>query len=203
VSSEKAENQPLILASGSRYRAQLLERLGIRFEAVAPDLDESAGAGEPAARLASRLAEAKARALTARFPGRWILGSDQVASCDGELMGKPGEHRKAVEQLRRLSGRTAQFHTAVALARGQQRLTALDLTTVRFRQLGDAEIERYLSAEPAYDCAGSFKCEGLGITLLETVESCDPTGLIGLPLIAVSRLLREAGYTLPSNQAGS
>ena len=188
---------PLILASGSRYRAQLLARLRVSYIAVAPDVDERALVGENPTVLAARLAEAKARALAPRFRDHWILGADQVAVADGRIFGKPGDAERAAEQLRMLAGRPVQFVTAIVLLREERILKALDLTTVRFRQLKDAEISRYLAAEPAHDCAGSFKSEGLGISLFEEIQSRDPTGLVGLPLIALSRLLREAGYPLP------
>jgi septum formation protein len=188
---------PLILASGSRYRSQLLARLKISFIAVASDVDERPLIGENPTVLAARLAQAKASALAPRFPDHWILGADQVAVADGRIFGKPGDAEKAAEQLRMLAGRPVQFITALVLMRDARVLKALDVTTVRFRQLREQEIERYIAAEPAHDCAGSFKAEGLGITLFEEIQSRDPTGLIGLPLIALSRLLREAGYTLP------
>jgi septum formation protein len=188
---------PLILASSSKYRMQLLARLKISFIAVAPQVDEKALIGENPTVLAARLAEAKARALAPRFPGHWILGADQVAVADGRIFGKPGDVEKAAEQLRVLAGRPAQFVTAIVLLKDERVLKALDVTTVRFRALKDAEIERYVAAEPSPDCAGSFKSEGLGITLFEEIQSRDPTGLIGLPLIALSRLLRDAGYSLP------
>ncbi len=190
-------SKPLILASGSKYRAQLLARLQVSFIAIAPDVDEKALEGENPTVLAARLAETKARALTRRFPDHWILGADQVAVSDGRIFGKAGAPERAAEQLRRLAGRPAQFVTAIVLLNGERILKALDLTTVRFRALKDAEIERYLAAEPAHDCAGSFKSEGFGITLFDEIQSRDPTGVIGLPLIALSRLLREAGYVLP------
>jgi len=188
---------PLLLASSSRYRSELLGRLRLPFTAKAPDIDESPLPAESAQALAVRLAAAKARHLSTCQPGCWVLGSDQAADCGGRILGKPGNHLHAVEQLLASSGRELRFYTAVALVRDGQLLQALDLTTVHFRQLTLQEIERYLQAEPAYDCAGSFKCEGLGASLFERIDSEDPTGLIGLPLIAVSRLLREAGYTLP------
>lgn len=188
---------PLILASSSRYRAELLRRLGVPFEAISPDVDETPRPDEEPYPLAYRLASAKARALAARHPDRWVLGSDQVPSLDGAVLGKPGSREAAVAQLRAFSGKAVQFHTAVALVGGPVLLTGADLTIVRFRALGDAEIERYVDAEAAYDCAGAFKAEGLGITLFTAVESRDPTGLIGLPLIAVRKLLAEAGLPLP------
>jgi septum formation protein len=188
---------PLILASTSRYRSQLLSRLKISYIAVAPNVEEKPLIGENPTLLAARLAEAKARALLPRFPEHWILGADQVAVADGRIFGKAGDPEKAAEQLRHLAGRPVQFITALVLIKDERMLKALDLTTVRFRALKDAEIARYLAAEPAHDCAGSFKSEGLGITLFDEIQSRDPTGLIGLPLIALSRLLREAGYALP------
>jgi septum formation protein len=189
--------QPLILASGSRYRAELLRRLGLPFEQDSPDLDESRHPNEPAETLARRLAAAKARAVAARRPGRWVLGSDQVCACADRVLGKPGSRALAREQLSLLSGQEARFLTAVALAVNGELHEALDLTVVRFRRLEAAEIERYLDAEPAYDCAGSFKAEGLGISLCAAIESSDPTGLIGLPLITVHALLAKAGVSIP------
>lgn len=190
-------SHPLILASGSRYRAELLARLRLPVRAQAPDLDETPLPGETAEPLVRRLARAKALALKDIFPGHWILGSDQAASTGGQILGKPGTRERAITQLEASSGRTVEFLTAVALVAGTTVLEALDRTTVHFRRLSRAEIERYLDAEPAYDCAGSFKCEGLGITLFERIDSQDPTGLIGLPLTAVCRLLRDAGAVLP------
>lgn len=191
------EQAPLILASGSRYRAELLTRLHLPFTALASQVDETPLPDESVRALTRRLARAKAQALAARHPDRWVLGSDQSAALDARLLGKPGHHAAAVEQLEALSGRKVEFLTALALVRGAQLLEALDVTTVRFRKLERAEIERYLALEPAYDCAGSFKCEGLGISLFEEIRSTDPTALIGLPLIAVRRLLAEAGCARP------
>jgi septum formation protein len=188
---------PLILASGSKYRTQLLSRLKISFLAIASDADETPHPAEKPGPLAGRLAEAKARALAPRFAGHCILGCDQVAVADGRIFGKPGNAEAAAEQLRALAGRSAQFITAMALLKDDRVLRAADITTVRFRALKDDEIRRYLATEPAFDCAGSFKSEGLGITLFDEIQSKDPTALIGLPLIALSRLLREAGYALP------
>jgi septum formation protein len=194
-----APNQPqLILASGSVYRAELLARLHLPFTQLSPNVDESANPDEAAADLANRLALSKARAVVAQQATAWVIGSDQVAACAGRLLGKPGSREKAIEQLRFLSGQTAQFHTAVVVL--HQHLGcygALDTTTVRFRTLGDDEITRYVDSEPAYDCAGAAKIEGLGITLTDEVLSTDPTALIGLPLIATARLLRQAGYVTP------
>ena len=192
-------SSPLILASTSRYRAELLRRLGIAFEQQAPGSDETPLAGEQPQALAQRLALAKAGAVAARHPRRWVLGSDQVCACDGKLLGKPGTRPRAAAQLKLLSGSAAHFITAVVLQQQDSGalLQALDLCTVRFRALGDAEIERYLDAEDALDCAGSFKSEGLGISLCEAIETQDPSGLVGLPLIAVRRLLAQAGLELP------
>lgn len=192
VSKPISATNPLILASSSKYRAELLSRLRLPFIGMAPDIDETPQAGEEGRHLTQRLASAKALTLSARFPDRWVLGSDQAAECAGQLLGKPGTRERAIEQLTFLSGKAVEFLTAVALTQGAQRLHALDVTTVRFRALRKAQIEHYVDVEPAFDCAGSFKCEGYGITLFESIYSEDPTGLIGLPLIAVRRLLDEA-----------
>ncbi len=187
--------RPLILGSSSRYRRELLQRLRLPFSVEAPDLDESALPAEAPAALAQRLALAKAHAVAARHPGAVVIGSDQVADLDGEPIGKPGTHERAVAQLRRLRGRTVVFQTAVAVvchATGYVG-TALAPVTVRFRALTDAEIEHYLRTEEPYDCAGSAKCETLGIALLDAIDSDDPTALIGLPLIRTCALLRAAG----------
>lgn len=188
---------PLILASGSRYRAELLARLGVPYKAHAPRIDETPLPGESPLLLAQRLASGKAQLVSREMPGHWVLGCDQVAALDGAAVGKPGTREAAVAQLSSFANRSVAFHTAVALACGEDSYTALDTTLVRFRPLGRAEIERYVDAEPAFDCAGSFKAEGLGITLFTVIESRDPTGLIGLPLIAVRQLLAQAGLLLP------
>ncbi|HEY0503932.1 MAG TPA: Maf family nucleotide pyrophosphatase [Lysobacter sp.] len=188
----------LILASTSVYRRELLERLRLPFQTARPETDETPHPGEAPDALARRLARAKAVDVAARHPGAWVIGSDQVAELDGRPLGKPGGHEAAVEQLQAMSGRPVHFHTGLCLARaGDEAFEALDLTTVRFRVLAADEIERYLAAEQPYDCAGSFKSEGLGIGLFEAIENRDPTALIGLPLIATARLLREAGFRLP------
>lgn len=189
----------IILASGSRYRRELLARLGLAFEAWPPDVDETALAGEPPAATATRLARAKADAGTARWPGAWVIGSDQVADVDGRAVSKPGTLENARRQLRELSGRTVVFHTALCLAnsarpRVHERLVA---TEVAFRPLSEAEIDRYLAREPAFDCAGSAKSEGLGISLLARLGGDDPTALVGLPLIALCEMLRAEGYEVP------
>ena len=192
-----SRDSPLVLASSSRYRAGLLARLHVPFTQEAPDLDETPRPGEEPFALAVRLAIAKAQAVALRHPDRWVLGSDQVPSLDGAVLGKPGTRDGAVAQLRAFSGKAVEFHTAVALVGGGRVRTGVDLTIVRFRALAPAEIERYVDAEVAYDCAGAFKAEGLGITLFSAIESRDPTALIGLPLIAVRELLAQAGVALP------
>ena len=186
---------PLILGSTSRYRRELLERLRLPFEVHAPAVDETPLPGEAPAVLAQRLALAKARAVSALHPDAIVIGSDQVADLDGVPIGKPGTHARAVEQLRSMRGRSIVFQTAVAVVRGSSGYegTALASVTVRFRDLGDAEIEHYLHTEQPYDCAGSAKCETLGIALLEAIDSDDPTALVGLPLIRTCALLRAAG----------
>ena len=185
----------LILASTSRYRRELLERLRIPFRALSPETDETPLPGEAPSALAERLALAKARALSARFPDAVVIGADQVADVDGMAIGKPGGHERAVAQLRAMSGRTIVFQTALAVVRAATGFAEVRRVPVpvRFRTLGDAEIEFYLRAEQPYDCAGSAKCETLGIALLEAIESDDPTALIGLPLITTCALLRAAG----------
>ena len=188
---------PLILASGSKYRAELLSRLQLPFVGIAPNLDECALPDEPVRALTQRLALAKAHALASQYPKRLVLGSDQATSAQGRILGKPGTMERAAEQLHFLSGKAVEFLTAVALVRDDQVFTALDVTTVQFRVLNTDEIARYLNAESVLDCAGSFKCEGLGISLFESIRSEDPTALIGLPLIAVRHLLAQAGYALP------
>lgn len=188
----------LVLASTSRYRRELLARLGLPFDVDRPDVDETPLAGESPAATAARLAEAKARVVAARHPGAWVIGSDQVADLDGLALGKAGGREPALAQLQACSGRRVVFRTALCLLRhGEPAHAALDRTEVVFRTLARDEILRYLDAEQPYDCAGSFKCEGLGITLFDAIHSQDPTALVGLPLIALSHALREAGYRLP------
>lgn len=188
----------LILASTSRYRRALLERLRLPFRCVAPEVEEVQLAGESVESMSARLARAKALAVAARHPGALVIGSDQAASLAGRALGKPGERDRAIEQLARCSGQRVIFHTAVCLiGPGKREAGAMDTTVVRFRRLERSEIERYVDAESPLDCAGSFKCEGLGISLFEGVDSEDPTALVGLPLIALCRLLREAGIALP------
>ena len=187
----------LILASTSRYRQELLARLRLPFRCEAPDVDETALPGESPAALAERLALAKARAVAARHPQAVVIGSDQVADLAGEALGKPGSHERAAAQLARMSGQALVFQTAVAVVAPSLAAIERAEARVQMRSLSAAEIEAYLRADQPYDCAGSAKVESLGITLLESVESDDPTALIGLPLIRTCRLLRRAGLTLP------
>lgn len=185
----------LILASTSVYRRELLARLGLPFDVVAPDVDETPRPAETPASLAARLALAKARAVAARHPQAVVIGSDQVAELDGVTLGKPGHHDAAVQQLRAMRGRQVMLHTAVAVVGADRgfEASALARVSVTFRELSDADIEHYLRADRPYDCAGSAKVEALGIALLQSVESDDPTALIGLPLIRTCALLRQAG----------
>lgn len=185
----------LILGSTSAYRRELLGRLNLPFTAVAPGVDETPQAGESPRDLALRLARAKALAVARQHPEAVVIGSDQVADLDGTALGKPGTHERAVAQLRRMRGRTVVFQTAVTVACLQTGFEQTDLAPVRvrFRALDDADIERYLRTEQPYDCAGSAKSEGLGIALLEAIDSDDPTALVGLPLIRTARMLRAAG----------
>ncbi len=192
-------NNKLVLASGSRYRHDLLARFGVPFETCSPEVDERALPGEAPRQTAARLARAKADAAAERFPGAWIIGSDQVAELDGRPVGKPGTLDNARRQLREMSGRTVHFHTALCLLNRarERRSERLVTTDVDFRPLSQAEIERYLAREPALDCAGSAKSEGLGISLLERLGGDDPTALVGLPLIALAAMLRAEGFEVP------
>lgn len=187
----------LILASGSRYRAELLGRLGLAFETWSPAVDESPLPGESCAQTARRLAKSKAQAALARHPQAWVIGSDQVAELDGQPIGKPGDRENARRQLRAMRGRTLVFHTAVCLLANGRAHEALVPTEVAFRPLADDEIERYLDREPAFDCAGSAKSEALGIALLERLRGDDPTALVGLPLVALAAMLRSEGAAVP------
>ena len=189
----------LILASTSRYRREMLQRLGLPFDVARPDVDETAHAGESAISLAIRLGRAKAQAVAAGLgDDDWALGSDQSADVLGEILGKPGDRATAIAQLQGMAGKRIRFHTSLALAHRDGRVfEALDLTEVSMRPLTDDEIERYVDAEQPFDCAGSFKSEGLGITLFDAIDNHDPTALVGLPLIATARLLRQAGFQLP------
>ena len=197
--SSQPTTRPLVLGSTSRYRRELLQRLGLPFDVLAPDVDETPQAGEAPADLAQRLALAKARAVAARRPDAVVIGSDQVADLNGQPLGKPGTHERAAAQLRQMSGQTVLFQTALAVVCQATGFERVDLAVVQvvFRDLSDAEIERYLRAEQPYDCAGSAKSEGLGIALLARIDNDDPTALVGLPLIRTAQLLREAGWTLP------
>jgi septum formation protein len=187
--------RPLILASTSRYRRELLERLRLPFEVASPGVDETPRPGERPADLARRLALAKAQAVAQARPEAVVIGSDQVADLDGEPIGKPGTHDRAVAQLRAMSGRSVVFQTAVAVVcvQADYQGEVLVPVTVRFRRLGEGDIEHYLRTEQPYDCAGSARSESLGIALLEAIESDDPTALVGLPLIRTAALLRAAG----------
>ncbi|GAB3186844.1 Maf family nucleotide pyrophosphatase [Hydrogenophaga aquatica] len=191
--------RPLVLGSTSRYRRELLQRLHLAFDVVSPEVDETPRPGETPAAIAQRLALAKARAVAALHPEAVVIGSDQVADLAGEPLGKPGTHERAVAQLRRMSGQTVLFQTAVAVVCAATGFERCELAVVRvvFRDLSDDEIERYLRIERPYDCAGSAKSEGLGIALLDHIDNDDPTALVGLPLIRTARLLRQAGLRLP------
>lgn len=187
----------IVLASGSRYRAELLARLGLPFQAWSPSVDEAPLPGESCAQTAVRLARRKAEAALERFPGAWIIGSDQVAELDGRPIGKPGDRDNARRQLAAMRGRSVVFHTALCLLAHGRAHEALVPTRVAFRDLADAEIERYLDREPAFDCAGSAKSESLGIALLSSLSGDDPTALVGLPLIALAGMLRREGAPVP------
>jgi len=195
-------NKPrLILASSSRYRRELLERLRIPFDVITPDIDETPLDRETPEATAVRLSIAKARAAAARVTnasGALVIGSDQVATCDGRQIGKPGTHDNARAQLQSMRGKSVEFHSALCLfdSRTDHIQSADIVTRVQFRELSDAEIEAYLLAETPYDVAGSAKSEGLGIALVDAIHSDDPTALVGLPLIALSRMLRAAGFPL-------
>ncbi|GAA4344144.1 Maf family nucleotide pyrophosphatase [Pigmentiphaga soli] len=186
--------RPLILASTSRYRRDLLARLCLPFAVAAPGVDETPQPGEEPAALAMRLARAKARAVAAQCPGNVVIGSDQVAVLDGEPIGKPGDFDRALAQLQAMRGKAVAFHTAVAVDDGERVETADVVTRCTFRQVGDDALRAYLELEQPYDTAGSAKAEALGIALMERIESDDPTALIGLPLIALTRIL--AGFGL-------
>ena len=190
--------RPVILGSTSSYRRELLQRLGIPFDIVAPEVDETALPNETTDTMAKRLALAKAQAVARQHPSAVVIGSDQVADLHGQTLGKPGNHTRATEQLRRMRGQTVIFQTAVAVVCRELNFEQVELApvVVKFRDLSDAEIESYLLRETPYDCAGSAKSEGLGIALLNSIESDDPTALIGLPLIRTCAMLRAAGARL-------
>jgi len=190
--------RPVILASTSRYRRELLARLRLPFEIQSPEVDETPRPNETPQALAERLALDKAKAVALRFPEAIVIGSDQVADLAGEPLGKPGDHARASAQLRRMSGQTLIFQTAVAVVCQATGFTQRERAPVRvtFRSLSDEAIDTYLKAEQPYDCAGSAKSEGLGIALLDSIESDDPTALVGLPLIRTAKMLRAAGVDL-------
>lgn len=188
----------LILGSTSRYRRELLERLRIPFTVEAPDVDETPLPLETPQQMACRLAMSKARAVAAKFPDCIVIGSDQVADLEGQALGKPGDHTRALAQLQKMRGKVVVFHTAVAVICQQSGFEQMDLAQVKvtFRDLSDTQIEAYLRAETPYDCAGSAKSEGLGIALLASIDNDDPTALVGLPLIRTCQMLEAAGIQL-------
>ena len=188
----------LVLASTSPYRRELLGRLGLPFSVAAPNVDEAPLPGEAPRDTALRLAEAKARSVASEWPDALVIGSDQIADCDGAPVGKPGDLQGAARMLASLSGKRVVFHTGLALldmASGECRTALVDVVS-RFRRLGSGEIDAYLAREAPLDCAGAVKAEGLGIALFEAIESDDPTALIGLPLIRLAQLLRDAGVAV-------
>ena len=201
MTADTATSPPgtLVLASTSPYRKALLERLGLAFGTLSPAVDESPLAGETPEHLVRRLAEAKARAGAARFPDALIIGSDQVAVCGATVLGKPGDHASAVEQLASLSGRRGNFLTGLCLYDARSDRARVDMVSfeVVFRELAAGQIERYLRREQPYNCAGSFKSEGLGISLFEALHGDDPNALIGLPLIRLVSWLNDAGIAVP------
>lgn len=191
--------QPLLLASSSRYRRELLERLGLPFQCCAPDIDETPAPEEPAEQLVRRLAREKAMALADTHPNHLIIGSDQVAVLGNRILGKPGNHAEAFRQLSAASGASVRFLTGIALLDAATGTLQLDCVpfTVHFKQLSDAQIDRYLRTDTPYDCAGSFKAEGLGVSLFRSTEGPDATSLIGLPLIRLVDMLNAAGFEIP------
>jgi septum formation protein len=197
--SPKRVVRPLILASTSRYRAALLERFGLRFNTASPAVEETELAGEDPRARAGRLSDAKAEAIAAQFPDAVVIGGDQVPAARDTVLHKPGNAANCRDQLRLLSGASAQFFTActVRCVAVDLKLSHVDTTTVRLRALSDEEIERYVEREQPFDCAGGFKAEALGITLFERMDSEDPTAIVGLPLIWLAGALRMAGFTVP------
>jgi len=193
------QRQTLLLASTSPFRRELLQRLGLAFETLSPQVDETALPGESAGAMVKRLSEAKARAGAEQYPDALIIGSDQVAVCEGDILGKPGNHENARRQLARLAGHRVSFLTGLCLYDASTDRLKLDLVAyhVTFRELTDQQIERYLRAEQPYNCAGSFRSEGLGISLFESMQGEDPNALIGLPLIRLVSWLNEAGIAVP------
>ena len=200
--SASPTSRPLVLGSTSRYRRELLQRLQIPFDVVAPDVDESPLPGEAPREIAERLALVKARAVARAFPHAVVIGADQVADLNGLPLGKPGTHERAIAQLRQMRGQTVVFQTAVAVVCMESGFeqSSLAAVRVRFRHLTDGEIENYLHAEQPYDCAGSARSEGLGIALLESIDSDDPTALVGLPLIRTCKMIQAAGVALLADQ---
>jgi septum formation protein len=191
--------QQLILASSSTFRQALLRRLELPFEVAIPDIDETPRPGEPPADTATRLAREKAAAVTPLHPQALIIGSDQVAVCDGHALGKPGSHENAVSQLRMMRGKSVAFHTALCLlnAKTGNAQAAMAVNIVVFRDYSDQEIERYLRREQPYNCAGSAKSEGLGIVLIASLEGKDPNALVGLPMIELVTMLKNEGIAIP------
>jgi MAF protein len=189
----------LVLASTSPFRKQLFERLGLSFQTAAPEIDEKRAAHESADQLVRRLSEEKARAVGAKWPDALVIGSDQVAVCEGDILGKPGNHDKAARQLARLAGHRVTFVTGLCLFDTRSGKIRIDMIPyhVLFRELSEAQIERYLLAEQPYNCAGSFKSEALGVSLFESMQGDDPSALIGLPLIRLVTWLNEAGIAVP------
>lgn len=198
MTTSAPHQRPVILGSTSTYRRELMKRLRIPFDVQAPDVDESAHSDESPLQLAQRLALAKAHAVASKFPESVVIGSDQVADLEGFALGKPGNFERATLQLRQMRGKTVVFHTALAVVCHATGFVAQDCASVHvvFRDLSDDEITAYLHAETPYDCAGSAKSEGLGIALLASIDSDDPTALVGLPLIRTCNMLRAAGVKL-------
>ncbi|MDX1626414.1 MAG: nucleoside triphosphate pyrophosphatase [Wenzhouxiangellaceae bacterium] len=188
---------PLILASGSPYRAQMLERLGLPFRSESPDVDETPRGGERPADLALRLATDKARTVAALFPDSVVIAGDQVAGLDAEIFGKPGDRDAAIAQLRSMRGRTVCWHSGIAIVAPSREFSDVVVTEARFRELSDGEIERYVDFDRPFDCAGAMRSESRGIALLDALSSDDPSALIGLPLIRISGWLRTLGYRCP------
>lgn len=199
MTTAQPSKKQLILASSSPYRRELLQRFHLNFESISPDIDESRQDTETAEALSLRLAVEKAAYIAKQHPNAVVIGSDQVLACGDELLGKPGNHDNAVKQLQQLAGRTMTFYTALAVLSNSdgKSNSAVVTTRVRFRELSLSEIESYLAIEPAYDCAGSCKAEGLGISLCASIQSDDPTAIIGLPLIRLRSMLSEMGIAVP------
>ena len=199
MTSSPGQRRTLVLASTSPFRRELLQRLGVTFETLAPDVDETRQQGETPEALVLRLSEAKARAGASQYPDALIIGSDQVAVCGDEVLGKPGNHSAACVQLRRLAGQRVSFLTGLCLYDAASDTVLVDLIPyqVVFRRLTDQQIDRYLKIEQPYNCAGSFKSEGLGISLFESMHGEDPNALIGLPLIRLTSWLNTSGINIP------